>query len=313
MNKICYPAIFLLLFFFIQKLHAQVAISQTPVTPHASAVLDLVSTTKGMLVPRMPAASRLAIPSPANGLLLYDTDSAAFFFRKGFSWIRIADGHSAKQNIELNDYAITNNGSTPGIRIDDYGNVGINTAPNLAANLDVLNTTGTTGTVGQFRNTNSANNSAALLGSSTGTGPAIHALSGTGTTSTLALKIENGHFSTAQPSAPVVSIIPSAGVLAASASILFASTDVAGKISLTISSIDFNFPVTPCPLFSVTFAKAYASAPVVILTATNRPAADIPLYLLSVTTTGFSVYSSSSSNDVGTGIFTFNYFAIQVE
>jgi hypothetical protein len=281
-------------------------------------MLDIVSTSKGMLVPRINAASRLAIPNPANGLLLYDTDSAAFFFRKGNSWVRIADGthgdglgdHTANQNIVLNGYAITNNGNIPGIRVDNAGKVGINN-PTPAAYLDVLNSTGT-GIIGQFRNTNTSNNSAAFLASTTGQGPAVHAMTGTGSSSSLALKVENGHISTTQPSAPGVSAITSAGILASSASILAASTDVAGKISLTISSINVLTPVTPSPLFTVTFSKAYTNSPIVILTATNQNAAGVPVYLNTVTTTGFSVYSSASSTDVGTGTFTFNYFVIQV-
>lgn len=42
-------------------------------TPVPSAVLDVVSTTKGMLAPRMTTTQRDAISSPANGLLIYNT------------------------------------------------------------------------------------------------------------------------------------------------------------------------------------------------------------------------------------------------
>lgn len=317
MNKFYFHSVLIVVFFLSQKLHAQVAISETPATPDPSAMLDVVSTTKGMLVPRITAAARLGIASPANGLLLYDTDSAAFFFRKGGAWVRIADGtkgddmgdHSAKQNIILNNYAITNNGTTPGIRVDNAGKVGINNA-SPGAYLDVLNSTGT-GNIGLFRNTNTSNNSAAFLASTTGQGPAVHAMTGTGSSSALALKIENGHISSSQPSAPGVAAITSLGIVAASASILASSTDVAGKISLTISSINVLNPVQPCPLFTVTFSKAYSTAPIIIMTPTNQNAADVPIYLTSVTTTGFSVYSSASSSDVGTGTFTFNYFVIE--
>jgi hypothetical protein len=38
-------------------------------------MLDVKSTTKGMLVPRMTAAQRDAISNPANGLLIYCTDN----------------------------------------------------------------------------------------------------------------------------------------------------------------------------------------------------------------------------------------------
>ena len=43
-------------------------------TPNASAALDVQSTTQGMLVPRMTAAQRGLIGTPATGLLVYQTD-----------------------------------------------------------------------------------------------------------------------------------------------------------------------------------------------------------------------------------------------
>ena len=48
--------------------------------PDASAALDIVSTTKGLLAPRMTSTQRLAIVSPAVGLLVYQTDAAAGYF-----------------------------------------------------------------------------------------------------------------------------------------------------------------------------------------------------------------------------------------
>lgn len=53
-------------------------------TPDNSAQLDIVSTTKGLLVPRMTQAQRLLIPNPANGLLIYQTDGQpGFYFNFG--------------------------------------------------------------------------------------------------------------------------------------------------------------------------------------------------------------------------------------
>lgn len=42
-------------------------------TPHSSAALDVASNNKGFLVPRMTNTARLAITSPTNGLLVYDS------------------------------------------------------------------------------------------------------------------------------------------------------------------------------------------------------------------------------------------------
>jgi hypothetical protein len=49
-------------------------------TPTASALLELVSTDKGFLAPRLTTAQRLAIPSPANGLMVYDLDLECYYF-----------------------------------------------------------------------------------------------------------------------------------------------------------------------------------------------------------------------------------------
>lgn len=70
-------------------LHAQsVVISpESEASPAASAILDVQSTNQGMLVPRMTLAQRNSIASPANGLLIYQTDNTpGFYFRNGAAW-----------------------------------------------------------------------------------------------------------------------------------------------------------------------------------------------------------------------------------
>ncbi len=51
-----------------------VGISDVPITPHSSSVLEVFSTNKGLLIPRLTSAQRQAIVSPADGLIVYDTD-----------------------------------------------------------------------------------------------------------------------------------------------------------------------------------------------------------------------------------------------
>lgn len=58
--------------------HAQVAINTDGTNAHASAVPDLKSTTKGLLIPRVTTAQRTAIASPAHGLMVFDTDYESF-------------------------------------------------------------------------------------------------------------------------------------------------------------------------------------------------------------------------------------------
>ena len=77
-----------LLVFTSVKIFAQqgVAINTSGAQAHSSAMLDVSSTDKGMLIPRVTTAQRLSVPTPANGLLVYDTDFAQFWFFNGTIW-----------------------------------------------------------------------------------------------------------------------------------------------------------------------------------------------------------------------------------
>jgi len=52
------------------------------VTPDPSAILDLSTSNKGFLAPRLTASQRLTIANPTDGLLVYDKDSLCFFYYK---------------------------------------------------------------------------------------------------------------------------------------------------------------------------------------------------------------------------------------
>lgn len=61
--------------------------------PDASAMLDVKSTTKGFLPPRLTQQQRTAIPGAATGLLVYQTDgSAGYYFFDGTSWVQLNAG-----------------------------------------------------------------------------------------------------------------------------------------------------------------------------------------------------------------------------
>jgi len=68
-------------------------------TPNPSALLDLSSTTKGLLIPRMRGSERRAIPNPAPGLMVYQTDAeitdfrsiAGYYIFYGTSWKSLLD------------------------------------------------------------------------------------------------------------------------------------------------------------------------------------------------------------------------------
>ena len=86
--------IILLLFFFFVTIIGNAQIGIGTVTPNASSVLDIASVTKGMLAPRMTTAQRIAITSPAESLLVYDTDLKAFYYYSATAWIPINSGVS---------------------------------------------------------------------------------------------------------------------------------------------------------------------------------------------------------------------------
>ncbi len=57
-------------------------------TPHASAQLELSSANRGFLMPRMSTAERNAIPSPARGLMIFNTDDNCTDLYDGSNWIK---------------------------------------------------------------------------------------------------------------------------------------------------------------------------------------------------------------------------------
>lgn len=63
-------------------------VNSTGTPAHSSAILDVSSTDKGMLVPRMSKAQKVAIASPATGLLIYQEspDSIGFHYYNGTTW-----------------------------------------------------------------------------------------------------------------------------------------------------------------------------------------------------------------------------------
>jgi hypothetical protein len=57
------------------------------ITPDASAQVDIPSVTKGLLMPRMTAAQRIVIATPASGLMVFQTDgTSGFYFYTGSVW-----------------------------------------------------------------------------------------------------------------------------------------------------------------------------------------------------------------------------------
>lgn len=96
--------------------------------PASSAQLDISSTSRGLLPPRMTAVQRNAITNPANGLMVYDTDSAALMIRSAGIWNKLS-------STALGDLWRSNGGDA--IFSGNAGNVGIGVSAPLFK-LDLL-------------------------------------------------------------------------------------------------------------------------------------------------------------------------------
>lgn len=82
---------------FTTIIHAQVGIGT--LQPDDSAMLEVNSESQGLLAPRMDTAHRLAIDTPAESLLVFDTTEKAFFFYNTdtSTWIKLANEAGTKR------------------------------------------------------------------------------------------------------------------------------------------------------------------------------------------------------------------------
>lgn len=123
---------------FVSTVQAQTGIGTT--TPDASAKLDITSTSKGFLIPRMTTVQRSAISSPANGLLVYQTDGViGFYVNTGSSaspaWLRLNNEWTKSgSDISFTTGNISTTGNLTG------GNVATSTLSGFAANFNTITT-----------------------------------------------------------------------------------------------------------------------------------------------------------------------------
>lgn len=109
--------------------------------PDSTAILDLKSTTKGVLFPRMTLSQRNAITNPALGLVIYQTDNVPdFYYWNGTTWWPMADNmgnHSATMAIKLNNKRICNTDTLVGLRLSNSGALTLRTSASGPSPYDV--------------------------------------------------------------------------------------------------------------------------------------------------------------------------------
>lgn len=91
--KIALRLLFAMTFVFILTAISfpQVAINTDQSPPESSAMLDVKSSGKGFLPPRMTTGQMNAISGPSNGLIVYNTTTQALYWYSGTAWKQIGE------------------------------------------------------------------------------------------------------------------------------------------------------------------------------------------------------------------------------
>jgi hypothetical protein len=127
----------LILWVFVYAGYTQsMSINNTGDLPHSSAMLDVNTSTKGFLMPRLSAAQLGAIPTPAIGLMVYNTDTDRIHTYTSGGWQDVSalgnddlGDHTATQNILLNGFYLSGDGNSEGISVAANGYVGVGISP----------------------------------------------------------------------------------------------------------------------------------------------------------------------------------------
>jgi trimeric autotransporter adhesin len=101
MKKIYY-ILTILLCVYVQTANAQMGVNSSGAAPATSAMLDVSSTTKGFLLPRMNTAQRTTLGATAiNGMQVFDTDLGEIYLRRFGVW--------SPMNVPRNAFGISDN------------------------------------------------------------------------------------------------------------------------------------------------------------------------------------------------------------
>ncbi|MCU0434408.1 MAG: hypothetical protein MUC87_13225 [Bacteroidia bacterium] len=276
-------------------IHAQnVGINATGAAPDASAMLDVVSTSRGMLVPRMTSVQRTAIATPATGLYVYDTTTNSFWFYNGTAWTEMASNNNwrlAGNTLAGTEFIGSINAqpvlfysnNAERMRILSSGQIGVNNTAPPANQLFTVTATATERfAITATSSSNSAGNSAIV-------GESSAASSGNSTYGII------GRYSGTQNTA-----ISSAGVMGVtsnnSAGVNYSTSFNRGVWGTLSNTAQYSFGVA-----GTTVGNSSVRTGGVLGQTNNGTATWACLAYYSVSTTTYGMYTSNTTNPTGSG------------
>ena len=90
MKKNILAAVFIIALFITTSSNAQVGIGVSTAARNPSAQLEVFSTTKGLLPPRMTTTERDAIVNPASGLVIFNSTTNSLEYKSSTGWVLLA-------------------------------------------------------------------------------------------------------------------------------------------------------------------------------------------------------------------------------
>jgi hypothetical protein len=98
---------------FAQKLVPNDNVGIGTTSPDVSAVLDIQSVDKGLLIPRLTLHQRNAISNPANGLMVYQTNEpSGFYFYNGKNWAPLSGNEAKSIAVDIQNWSKTGDAGT---------------------------------------------------------------------------------------------------------------------------------------------------------------------------------------------------------
>jgi hypothetical protein len=182
MKKLLLPLFTLLMGVSLQA--QNVAVNNDGTSAATSAMLDVKSTTKGFLMPRLTTAQRTAITSPALGLLIFDTDTKTVWAYDGAAWKNLYTSggglvlpFTQSVNTPGAAFSITNTGTSIFATSSNTSTAAIRGTNNSTGGFGIYGTTTASTGTGVFGQTDIGTG---VTGFSSGTGVGVKAISTNG-------------------------------------------------------------------------------------------------------------------------------------